>query len=179
MSMTTWTSRLNTIASQAITVLALMAIGNAISGLMYNVAPAGSITDFQAQPIMTNKQRSLEKMGLTFDLEADFSSCSNWNTKQLFLWVVVEYQAPGFPLHTVTVWDRIITRPFENGNIISIDNAAAEYPVVDWQSRLSSQRSINVTAMVEVMPLVGVIRRYRLESLTVTLPPLPQTSGGN
>jgi hypothetical protein len=55
----------------------------------------GRITDFRPDNVLTNPSRSLEKMIVgSFDLQADLSSCVNWNVKQYFLWVTVDYATP-------------------------------------------------------------------------------------
>ena len=53
---------------------------------------------------------------LTFDLEADLTSVFNWNAKQLFLYLVAEYQTPKNVLNQVVLWDKIILRG-ENAKI--------------------------------------------------------------
>ena len=53
---------------------------------------------------------------LTFDLEADLTSVFNWNAKQLFLYLVAEYQTPKNALNQVVLWDKIILRG-ENAKI--------------------------------------------------------------
>ena len=49
--------------------------------------------------------------------------------------------------------------------------ARAEYPLTDHQRALSARKVINFVVHVEVMPWVGVIRKYRLESVSYTVPP--------
>lgn len=46
---------------------------------------------------------------IKFDLDADFTSLFNWNTKQLFVWVVATYPSPdGSSLSQAVIWDTII-----------------------------------------------------------------------
>ncbi|KAF6226037.1 hypothetical protein HO173_012527 [Letharia columbiana] len=46
---------------------------------------------------------------IKFDLDADFTSLFNWNTKQLFVWVVATYPSPdASSLSQAVIWDTII-----------------------------------------------------------------------
>ncbi|CAF9922585.1 hypothetical protein IMSHALPRED_005709 [Imshaugia aleurites] len=55
---------------------------------------------------------------IKFDLDADFTSLFNWNTKQLFVWVVATYpSSDASSLSQAVIWDTIInshsqTHPF-------------------------------------------------------------------
>ncbi|MCJ1286088.1 hypothetical protein MMC26_005431 [Xylographa opegraphella] len=50
---------------------------------------------------------------IKFDLEADFSSLFNWNTKQLFVYVLATYPSltPSSPPSQAIIWDTIIASP--------------------------------------------------------------------
>merc|ERR1711937_995530 len=47
---------------------------------------------------------------LNFDLEVDSTSMWNWNVKQLFLYLVAEYETDRNSLNQVVVWDKIVLR---------------------------------------------------------------------
>ncbi|MCJ1475871.1 hypothetical protein MMC13_004535 [Lambiella insularis] len=50
---------------------------------------------------------------IKFDIEANFSSFFNWNTKQLFVWVLATYPSlsPSAPPSQAIIWDTIINSP--------------------------------------------------------------------
>ncbi|MCJ1446650.1 MAG: hypothetical protein MMC23_007156 [Stictis urceolatum] len=50
---------------------------------------------------------------IRFDLDADFTSLFNWNTKQLFVWVQAVYPGatPSSPPSQAIIWDTIINSP--------------------------------------------------------------------
>ena len=48
---------------------------------------------------------------ITFDIEIDTEPLWNWNMKQLYLWVQVDYQTDKNNLNEVTIWDKIVKRP--------------------------------------------------------------------
>lgn len=47
---------------------------------------------------------------ITFDLEIDTEQLWNWNMKQLYLWVQVDYQTQNNDKNEVTIWDSIVKR---------------------------------------------------------------------
>ncbi|CAL8074329.1 unnamed protein product [Orchesella dallaii] len=67
---------------------------------------------------------SHETAFLTLDAEADFQSMFNWNVKQLFVSVVVEYVSPMHARNEVVVWDKIIVR---EGNALINTNKGSRY----------------------------------------------------
>jgi signal peptidase complex subunit 3 len=62
-------------------------------------------------------------------LEADFSSLFHWNTKQLVLFLVVEYSTGKYPRNEITVWDRIVTR--KDNKRLSISKLRNKYAIND------------------------------------------------
>ncbi|KAJ1671407.1 Signal peptidase complex subunit, partial [Spiromyces aspiralis] len=52
--------------------------------------------------------REAEYARLTFDIDADLSSMFNWNTKQLFAYITVDYPTKHNDENKVVIWDRII-----------------------------------------------------------------------
>ena len=42
------------------------------------------------------------------DLKADFSDEFSWNTKQIFLFLTVEYASRAKPVNQLTMWSRIL-----------------------------------------------------------------------
>ena len=47
---------------------------------------------------------------LTFDIEFDSRPLWNWNTKQLYLYLVCTYQTENNDINDVTIWDKYIIR---------------------------------------------------------------------
>ena len=45
-----------------------------------------------------------------FDLEADLTELFHWNNKQLFVYILAEYETTQNDINQVVVWDRIIKR---------------------------------------------------------------------
>ncbi len=39
----------------------------------------------------SNRAQTMEQVGMRITMDADLSSCFNWNIKQLFVWIAIEY----------------------------------------------------------------------------------------
>lgn len=65
-------------------------------------------------------------MKVSFDIDADFTSLFNWNTKQVFLSLVAEYPTKRHELNQVVLWDRIV-RSKKDANVYLLD-ATNKYP---------------------------------------------------
>lgn len=55
----------------------------------------------------------MDRALLYFDLDADLRPAFHWNIKQLFVFVVAEYESKANPLNQVIVWDMIVKSPEE------------------------------------------------------------------
>ena len=52
--------------------------------------------------------RGIDQAVLSFDLNADLRPAFHWNLKQLFVYVVAEYETSANPLNQVIIWDKIV-----------------------------------------------------------------------
>ena len=75
-----------------------------------------------------NRLTNLVEFNLSLD--ADFSRLFHWNTKQLFLYLVLEYETPNYERNQIVVWDRIVRRTGDNHRI-SINKLKNKYAVND------------------------------------------------
>ncbi|OXB71679.1 UNVERIFIED_CONTAM: hypothetical protein H355_016805 [Colinus virginianus] len=108
-----------------------------------------------------------DQVHLGLNIKADLSSCFNWNTKQLFLYVVAKYETPKNKRNEVILWDRIATQPKEA--IVELLNEVNKYPLRDYGRSL---RNRNITLHLEYVyhPIVGVMKTNSVASTTFTLP---------
>ncbi|KAL9114801.1 MAG: hypothetical protein Q9187_007416 [Circinaria calcarea] len=96
--------------SVAFTVAALVALSVVISPQ----APVASIDLRNVQVVKGRPHyyspKKEEYAHIRFDLDADFSSLFNWNTKQLFVYVLATYPSltPSAPPSQAIIWDLII-----------------------------------------------------------------------
>jgi signal peptidase complex subunit 3 len=77
---------------------------------------------------------------LRFDLQIDFSPVFHWNTKQVYLYLVLEYTTPSHERNEMIIWDKIIQSPqitgYKDGGKFSTRNARNKYPITDVSDQL-------------------------------------------
>ncbi|KAG2220024.1 hypothetical protein INT45_012200 [Circinella minor] len=92
---------------------------------------------------------------LAFDLDADFTPIFNWNTKQVFVTVIAEYESKTHDRNSVVLWDTII-KSKEEANL-NLRNIANKYALVDVSRKWSHQQA-NLSLHWDVTPYVGLIQ---------------------
>ncbi|CAD7700514.1 unnamed protein product [Ostreobium quekettii] len=85
-------------------------------------------------------------------LDADLKSAFSWNTKQVFLFVLAEYQTETNQLNQVVLWDAIIQQ--QKDAKIRKKKLRQKY-TFDDQGRNLRDRAFNLTVAWNVMPKVG------------------------
>tara|TARA_B110000090_G_C13127508_1_gene348758 strand:- start:125 stop:499 length:375 start_codon:yes stop_codon:yes gene_type:complete len=99
--------RLNGVIFFALTVLLGLATMAAFSTYLHKGTP-------EIKVLKLNKLKTLRNFGgvdralLSFDIHADLRPAFHWNLKQLFVYVVAEYESKKNPLNQVVIWDKII-----------------------------------------------------------------------
>ncbi|VEU21963.1 DEKNAAC102981 [Brettanomyces naardenensis] len=100
-----------------------------------------------------------ENVKLRFDLDADLTPLFNWNTKQVFVYLVGEYDGPekgdlkqSEEHSKVIFWDHII--PDASHAKLSLRNKKSKYSVYDYYPVLSN-RTASVKLEFNVQPWVG------------------------
>jgi signal peptidase complex subunit 3 len=99
-----------------------------------------------------NYDRAYPVFNLTADLQSQFS----WNTKQLFVYVTVDFETEMNPSNSGVLWNTIIQRK-ENA-ILSVPSMRAGFPfaVTDQEKQLRG-REFSVKVAWHVMPRVGAL----------------------
>ncbi|KAI9299149.1 signal peptidase 22 kDa subunit [Neoconidiobolus thromboides FSU 785] len=87
------------------------------------------------------------------DINADFSSLFNWNTKQIFVYVVVDYGNKNFTENKVVVWDRIIRN--KKKSEVKVRGQKFKYALTDI-GPFMTDNSITATIHWEVVPWIGM-----------------------
>eukprot|EP00056_Hartaetosiga_gracilis_P014839 m.241023 g.241023 ORF g.241023 m.241023 type:complete len:180 (-) comp17238_c0_seq1:132-671(-) len=110
----------------------------------------------------------LDRGQFTFSLTTDLSPIMHWNTKQLFLYVVAEYQTSEEDVNQVVVWDKIVTRNVDS-HTIDERNIQLKYPFYDEGNGL---RDNNVTLSLHWnhVPLVGGLSRHNTGHIVFEFP---------
>ncbi|KAJ3249248.1 Signal peptidase complex subunit [Chytriomyces hyalinus] len=122
-----------------------------------------------------SRQPTTEMATLHFDLKADLSPLFNWNTKQLFVFLVAEYSTPSHVTNQVTLWDDIITS--KEDAVLSYRRKKAEYMFSDISKKISGIEA-NLTLHWDVMPYVGVLIHDQSAPTKIQLPVLEAKKSG-
>lgn len=69
-------------------------------------------------------------LDFNLSLEVDFTPVVHWNVKQLFVYLVLEYETTSFEKNSIVIWDRIIRR--SDAKRISISRLRNKYAVNDY-----------------------------------------------
>ena len=95
---------------------------------------------------------------LTFDVEFDSRPLWNWNTKQLYLYLVVSYQTENNDINDVTIWDKIIHRHQYQHKIsqkVSFKKYKNKYYFFDDGNGLVDNKNMTLQLYWNAVPNVG------------------------
>ncbi|KAI8340138.1 signal peptidase 22kDa subunit [Chlamydoabsidia padenii] len=176
--------RVNVVSSFAMTALGcVLAVIAAISAFSSYGHPVSSLkVDENTFRVVTRRygpdhydyrNSKSEFARLAFDLDADFTPLFNWNTKQVFVTVVAEYETKTHNRNKIVLWDRIITSK-DKANL-HLRNVPNKYALIDV-SRKWSQQQANLSLHWDITPHVGLLRSgHTPEALAnIVLSPAPQ-----
>ncbi|CEI89945.1 hypothetical protein RMCBS344292_04281 [Rhizopus microsporus] len=104
-------------------------------------------------------RKKTEFARLSFDIDADFSELFNWNTKQIFVTVVADYETDKYKRNSVVLWDRIITQK-EKANL-KLKNVGNKYAMVDISQKWNYERA-NLSIAWDITPHVGLLQSGQL-----------------
>jgi signal peptidase complex subunit 3 len=84
-------------------------------------------------------QRVTDAATLKLNIQADFKPLFHWNVKEIFAYLVLEYESSEYGRNEVVIWDRIITQ--QDPYLINVDNAGNKYPIVDIGDNLGGTKA--------------------------------------
>lgn len=147
-----WT-RANAVFFTSLMALAVMAVLTSVTTFLHEPAPVVRALALRQVHSLRNYRDRSDRATLSFDLDADLSSVFNWNVKQLFVYVVAEYDSPSNARNRVVVWDKIVQTK-EHAEKLQFQDEGVKYFLADQHDQL---RGANVTLRLEwdVMPVVG------------------------
>jgi len=102
---------------------------------------------------------------LKFDVDADLTPLFNWNTKQVFVTVVAEYETKTHNKNQVVVWDKIITD--KSAAKLSLRKVPNKYALIDYSQKWRNQQA-NLSLHWDVTPHVGILQNGRSDTSSVT-----------
>ncbi|KAI8581299.1 hypothetical protein K450DRAFT_232391 [Umbelopsis ramanniana AG] len=113
---------------------------------------------------------------LKFDIDADLTPLFNWNTKQVFVTVVAEYETKTHNKNQVVVWDKIIRD--KDSAKINLRKVSNKYALIDFSQKWRNQVA-NLSVHWDVTPHVGILQNGRGDTSSVKFTfPKFESSGG-
>ena len=128
--------RANALLTFAGTTLMFMALGAMVTDMFHESSPEVNIS-IKSVERLYNLPSGNDEAYIVMDLYADLRSVFSWNTKQLFVFVNVEYETPKNHLNQVVVFDRIIEK--RDNAVISNKNLRNKYNLVDQGKNLRGE----------------------------------------
>ncbi|ORY54080.1 signal peptidase 22kDa subunit [Leucosporidium creatinivorum] len=152
--------RLNNISALATTVIiTLLSLVSLTTFLIPANLDPGSLKVDHLNVLLgrSNYDRSAKAREFAFvkyDLVADMSPLFNWNTKQVFVYLVADYSTPKYPENRVVVWDRII-----RGSKFAKINIADGKQKYEFKEITDSFKDVSATFSLhyQVQPWVGAL----------------------
>mmetsp|Transcript_24219 Transcript_24219/g.22024 ORF Transcript_24219/g.22024 Transcript_24219/m.22024 type:complete len:170 (+) Transcript_24219:35-544(+) len=158
--------RLNAVIFFGLTVLLFLATLCAFSTFLHTDQPI-------VKTLKVNNLKSLRNHGgsdralLSFDLNADLRPAFHWNLKQLFVFVVAEYESDLNVLNQIIIWDKIISS--KNDAFLKIKDEFVKYALIDQGSDLRN-KTVKLRLIWDHMPVTGRMYFADNSNFTYTLP---------
>jgi len=160
-------SRLNVVFAYCLSVLAAVTFGCFISTYLVLPFHDPNIDYDVSRQVVKNVRdftavRAKNDMGfLKFNLKTDLQPLFNWNVKQLFLYLVAEYETKNNQLNQVVLWDKIIRRG-ENA-YLDLHEMNCKYYFFDDGAGLKDHQNVTLTFSWNSVPNAGILHRIRSE----------------
>lgn len=90
----------------------------------------------------------------SIEFRIDLRSVFNWNTKQLFVFVVAEYETSSNVVNQVVIWDKIVQKRKQAK--LKVKNQRTDYFLADQYDELRNT-NIKLKLMWDIMPTCGRI----------------------
>ncbi|KZW01942.1 signal peptidase 22 kDa subunit [Exidia glandulosa HHB12029] len=91
-----------------------------------------------------------------FDYSGDLRPLFDWNTKQVFLYLVADYTNSQGVHNEVVIWDRIVRRKEDARLRIADQNN--KYPFKDYSTTFKNSSDVGFTMHYNIMPHVGILK---------------------
>jgi len=142
---------LNAVVFFALTVLLVLSLLSATSSYFHYGEPKVKVLRLDKLTKLSNRGGADIAM-LDFDVSADLREAFHWNIKQLFVFVVAEYESDKNSLNQVIIWDKIIEEK-DLANI-RLKKEHMKYALLAQGEDLRD-RNITLKLMYDHMPLTG------------------------
>lgn len=176
MTMYNLRSRLNIVMTHTMAVMGvcafLMAASTVVTDLVMPPVPTGTIKpqltrlgQAEIGSVRFNNRRLIDRTVIFVEGQADFTPCFSWNTKQLFVFVVLEYTTKRMKRNQMTIYDHIIEK--KTDGILEFPRVA-EYYLDDIQSDSLKGTEVTMKLMYHTMTYSGYAPIREVESARTT-----------
>ncbi|TDH72023.1 hypothetical protein CCR75_001245 [Bremia lactucae] len=147
-----WT-RANNVFFTSLMALAIMCTLTSLSTFLHESNPVVRRLEMTELHSLRNYRDKTDRATLSFNLDADLSSVFNWNVKQLFVYVMADFESASNVRNQVVIWDTIVQTK-EAASLLQFQNESVKYFLADQHDEL---RGANVTLRLEwdIMPVCG------------------------
>ena len=165
--------RLNAVFFYGLNVLLGLAVCTWLSCFSQDLNIATRLPRPVVSKVVLNELTSLRAHGgvdralLSFDVAADLRPAFHWNLKQLFVFVLAEYESPTNTLNQVILWDKIVQTDEEA--LVEYNKTLVKYALVD-QSTFLRNTSVNLRLVWDHMPVTGRLFMDSAPGSTFQLP---------
>ncbi|KAK4771590.1 hypothetical protein SAY87_032122 [Trapa incisa] len=156
--------RANALLTFAVTILAVMCAMASLSDNFNSPTPSAQVQVLNINWFQKHQDGN-DEVSLALNVSANLQSLFTWNTKQVFVFLAIEYETPMNSLNQISLWDGIIPAKEHAKFWIQTSN---KYQFVDQGSNLRG-KDFNLTLHWHVMPKTGkmfadkiVMSGYRL-----------------
>jgi signal peptidase complex subunit 3 len=143
--------RLNAVVFFALTVLLALATLAAFSTYLHAGEPKVKVLRFDKLTQLMHYNGN-DRAKLNFHLNADLTPAFHWNVKQLFVFMVAEYETEKARLNQVIIWDKIIES--KEDAIIKVKKQDLKYALMSQGADLRG-RDVTLKLMWDHMPITG------------------------
>eukprot|EP01102_Stenamoeba_stenopodia_P015436 TRINITY_DN5256_c0_g1_i1.p1 TRINITY_DN5256_c0_g1~~TRINITY_DN5256_c0_g1_i1.p1 ORF type:complete len:179 (-),score=54.09 TRINITY_DN5256_c0_g1_i1:50-586(-) len=172
--MHSWTSRANAIFAFSTFILIGLTMFNYFSTYYLSRTPENaeikfSVKQFYQSPLRTYYEKQIDQKfdyaDAVLEIKADLTSAFNWNTKQLFVFVIAEYKTEDNKKNNqVVLWDKIITSQ-DKADIFF--NVKSKYAFIDQGLK---GNNVTISLMYDVTPITGVLYFVKAAELSYSFP---------
>lgn len=165
--MESYINRANAVFCTVLACLSAMAIGNIASSSFLTSPISGSISGRDIYAFGYNYVLQGDQAVLTLDIKADLRGLFQWNAKQLFVFVVAEYESPQHRTNQVVIFDKIIMH--EDAAVLDLVNMPSKYHLRD-KGRGLRGRVVTLKLQVAYHPIIGRISTQTVASSVFRMP---------
>merc|ERR1712000_225477 len=154
MSMSSWTSRVNSIFSYFGVVMAVLIAANVATTYFSNPNIDVKLHFDGLKKLEQATKFDGDYAWFSFSLDVDLTPAWHWGTKQIFVYLTAHYRSSQYAENEVVVWDYIVVSP-EQAHI-QLKNKKIKYPLRDISHGLT-KNEVKLVLSYQMHPIAGVI----------------------